>query len=247
MKVLIDADSLIYSGSHKRGPDEAVQYLHEKIDQITERTEADEYALFLTLGPSFRNKIKTYKSNRTRERKSPVHYYLREYMISILEANYQDGVEADDLVVYWHRKDEDNTIIASPDKDITNIVKKSYNYQKDEVIERNDREVEELFWKQMLTGDSSDGVQGIPGMGPKGADKHIEKWLYQDRMGYSEITLLAYHLAYPDEYTAFEKFQQTYKQLKILERDTHFEINKLELPAEPKYNKAKHERKELFD
>jgi len=37
MIALIDADSLIYSASYKRTPDEAVLYLTDRIDQICER------------------------------------------------------------------------------------------------------------------------------------------------------------------------------------------------------------------
>lgn len=223
MIALIDADSLIYSAEYNRGPDEAVQYINDKLDEILERTECDNAALFLTMGKTFRNEVKSYKSSRPKGRKSPCFYYVREYLISVKNANWQDNVEADDLVIYWHYKDKENTRVVSPDKDVKNMTSFSYDYRKNEIFENPDTEL--LFWEQMLTGDSADGVKGIPGIGPAKTEKLLENVTDYGILVFSE------YLKHFGSYEGVQQFYDAYKQLYILNEDKHFQRHGLSLPT----------------
>ena len=70
----------------------------------------------------------------------------------------------------------DSYVVCSPDKDVLKQVPGShYNYQKMEWVHTSDEDAEAFLWKQTLMGDSTDGIPGIPGLGPKTADKLIDE------------------------------------------------------------------------
>ena len=90
--------------------------------------------------------------------------------------------EADDLIGIWSNPDR---IVVSIDKDMLQLPCTHYNPHR-----RTWQTVEEFdglkfFYKQILTGDSADNIQGIYGVGPKKADKILadcktEKELYEE-------------------------------------------------------------------
>ena len=51
---------------------------------------------------------------------------------------------------------------------------KHYNYGKAEFVEVDKTQALTFLWKQMLMGDSTDGIQGIPKVGPKTADTWLK-------------------------------------------------------------------------
>lgn len=233
MIALIDADSLIYSTSYKRTPDEAVLNLSDRIDDICEKLEVNEYAIFLTIGKTFRHDINSYKSNRPTDRKLPVFYYIKEILRQ--DANYTIGVEADDLVTYWAYKSS-NHIACSPDKDVINTNLKCYNYNKNEFINNTDEEISYNFWKQMLTGDSSDGILGLPGVGPKTSDKWFQKVLLNLKTGKDSVTIeqlvLSKYLEHLGFSNGMKKFYENFKQLYILRNEEDFKNNGIEAPKQ---------------
>ena len=169
---LIDADSLIYFEMGKPTLEEALEGIDSRINQMLIETKATYYAGFLTSGKCFRYdvaKSRPYKGNRKYGDKPIIFPAIKEYLrqkwgcISIPE------LEADDLVSIHHNNE--NTLICSPDKDVLyQNPGTHYNYGKAEIIETTDVEAEIFLWKQMLMGDSTDGIQGIPNIGPKKAD-----------------------------------------------------------------------------
>ena len=48
-----------------------------------------------------------------------------------------------------------------------------YNYGKAETVVVDEVKAAKFLWKQMLMGDSTDGITGIPKVGPKTADKWL--------------------------------------------------------------------------
>lgn len=234
MIALIDADSLIYSCSYKRTPDESIENYHQRIDDIVETTEANKYALFLTIGKTFRHKvINSYKSNRPRDWKTPVFYYLKHYILSQSGANYQEGVEADDLVSYWSRQLE-NAIVCSPDKDVIYSNKKCYNYNKNEIIVNSEEQIDKFFWKQMLMGDSSDNIAGIPGTGDKISDRILKKVETSLKLGKSDLNyrhiVLDKYIEHYGLSQGIHKFNINFRQLYLLKTDNDFINNYFSIP-----------------
>ena len=175
---LIDGDSLIYYEMNKPTLEEALESLDGRLHQMFEQTGATKYAGFLTSGRCFRYaaaKSKPYKGNRKYGDKPIIFPALKEYLrqewnfISISE------LEADDLVSVYH--DPLKTVICSPDKDVLYQNKVlNYNYGKGEFVEVDENDALRFLWKQVLMGDSTDGIMGIPKVGPKTA----EGWLKEE-------------------------------------------------------------------
>ena len=179
---LIDGDSLIYYEMNKPTLEEALQGIDTRIRHMLEQCKANKYAGFLTAGNCFRYaaaKTKPYKGNRKYANKPIIFPAIKEYLrqewnfISIPE------LEADDLVSIFHNPEE--TVICSPDKDVLyQNIGVHYNYGKAEFVTIDENEATTFLWKQMLMGDSTDGIQGIPKVGPKTADSWLKNITPQD-------------------------------------------------------------------
>jgi hypothetical protein len=161
------------------------------LESVLEATEATDYRLFLTGHSNFRDKIavtREYKGNRDVLHK-PRHYEeIKKYLINVWDAKVVEGMEADDamgmhqysdLINYEYEKDCGdnytevwaNTIIASLDKDMNMIPGWHYNWRKKEKYWVGEEEAKLNFYKQLLTGDPTDNIQGCPKIGEKTAEK----------------------------------------------------------------------------
>jgi hypothetical protein len=174
---LIDADSLIYYEMGKETLEEALAGIDSRIIQMLEITGATSYAGFLTEGRCFRYAIaknRPYKGNRKNGDKPIIFPAIREYLKQKWNCKVIRALEADDFVSVYHNGPED-TVICSPDKDVLyQNAGAHYNYGKGELISVNHQSATRFLWKQVLMGDSTDGIEGIPKVGEKTADKLLE-------------------------------------------------------------------------
>ena len=172
---LIDGDSLIYFEMGKPTLEDAIDSLDHRLHEMIDRCGADRYAGFLTIGKCFRYKeakTREYKGNRKHGNKPIIFYALKEYLKQEWKFEYIPELEADDLVAVYTNE---NTMICSPDKDVLYQVKGThYNYRTADFVETTEVEAEIFLWKQMLMGDPTDGIPGLPKVGPKTADKLLE-------------------------------------------------------------------------
>jgi hypothetical protein len=230
---LIDGDSLIYYEMGKPTLEEALISLDGRLHQMFEKTNATKYAGFLTAGRCFRYeaaKTKPYKGNRKYGAKPIIFPAIKEYLrqewnfISIPE------LEADDLVSIFHTDPFGTTVICSPDKDVLYQNRGlHYNYGKAESIMVDEVESIRFLWKQMLMGDSTDGIQGIPKVGPKTADI----WLKD--IGREEMPMFVLN-KYIEKFgyaAGISKFAETFKLVYILKdrsdvlREVNIELEQL--------------------
>ncbi len=141
---------------------------------------------------TFRNALyDQYKANRTAPPEDLVPQFdlirqaTRAFNLPCVE---MEGYEADDLIATYARQAEalgaDVTIISS-DKDLMQLVTKNvhmYDAMKDrqisipDVIEKWGVGPEKMIDLQAMTGDSTDNVPGIPGIGPKTAAQLLETY-----------------------------------------------------------------------
>lgn len=129
--------------------------------------------LYLTGPGNYRDDIATiqpYKGNRDTTHKPKYYKEIKEYLVNKWGAVVVEGREADDALGcdQWNAE-RDTTVIVSIDKDLDNIPGWHYNWRKKEVYYVDDEEADIKFWTQALTGDATDHIQGIPGIGPKKA------------------------------------------------------------------------------
>lgn len=141
---------------------------------------------------TFRNELyPDYKANRTAPPEDLIPQFglirqaTRAFNLPCIE---KEGFEADDLIATYARiaaeAGGDVTIVSS-DKDLMQLVTPSvsmYDSMKDkqisipEVIEKWGVPPEKMIDLQSLTGDSTDNVPGIPGIGPKTAAQLLEEF-----------------------------------------------------------------------
>lgn len=141
---------------------------------------------------TFRNELyDLYKANRTAPPEDLVPQFglireaTRAFNLPCIET---EGFEADDIIATYARQAEaigaDVTIISS-DKDLMQLVTANvhmYDAMKDkqigipDVIEKWGVGPEKMIDLQAMTGDSTDNVPGIPGIGPKTAAQLLEEY-----------------------------------------------------------------------
>ena len=170
---LIDADSLIYYEMGKETLEIALDGIDSRINQMLQITGATHYAGFLTQGKCFRYKVaknRPYKGNRKYGDKPIIFPAIKEYLKQKWGCTVITQLEADDLVSVFHK--DKTTIICSPDKDVLyQNIGSHYNYGKAELVVVTKLDAIRFLWKQVLMGDSTDGIEGLPKVGPKTADK----------------------------------------------------------------------------
>lgn len=133
-----------------------IEALEGWVEFISRKLMVEKSKLIVSGSNNFRYEVSSeYKSNRKKEK--PRNFQeLRDYAIRFMGAIEAVG-EADDLIGILH---DENSIIVSIDKDLLSLGGKYYNFVKDEFLEIEDGE--KYFWIQMLCGDVTDGVRGVP-------------------------------------------------------------------------------------
>lgn len=154
------------------------------ISQIMENTGVNKMRIYLsgksdgtkypTENKNFRYaiaKTKPYKGNRASMKRPQFLNHIYDYMIEHKNAIVVDGYEADDAIA------TDMTLYKAIhcgiDKDILQIPGLHYNYVKEEWQEVTYEEAELTLYRQILMGDSSDNIPGLPRFGVKTAEAHI--------------------------------------------------------------------------
>lgn len=180
-KLLIDADYLIYAigfTCEDVSESTAKNRLVETLENLVYvHLKADSYEAFLTGKGNFRYDIaKTvpYKGNRKDAAKPPYYQELRDHMVKRLGAVVVEGQEADDEVAIRMTKEPDTYTLVGVDKDLLQIPGWHFNPSKDLEQYVNEFEAYKSFCLQLLTGDRTDNIPGLQGVGPKKAEKALK-------------------------------------------------------------------------
>lgn len=183
MKCLIDADIILWRASAlKRTSKQNTEYLAGKaIHDVMEATKASSYMLYFTGSNNFRKEINpNYKANRKDVQLPEFYQAAKEYLMTHYDFEIAHGCEADDLLgiaqtqALRSEHQTDNTIICSLDKDLQQIPGWHYSWKlthggevvRDERIwEVEKLEATQFLYKQMLIGDNTDNIFGVPRIG----------------------------------------------------------------------------------
>ncbi len=224
MKLLVDADITLYQACNDAereicwDPDGerniwsldtdlsvAKEIFSRKIEQYKAWTGVEDALLVFSSRHNFRKTIVStdYKANRQGGRKPLGYNEVKLWARDLYETDERDGLEADDLIAWYATEYPGEYTIVSLDKDFFTIpgdffrVSPKGQHKKYE-ISRVD--AQKYFYKQVLTGDATDGYYGVPGFGSKTA----EKWL--DKYGYTwDSVVSAYKSKGLDEETALRE------------------------------------------
>ena len=137
--------------------------------RILETTGSDSYECYLTGSNNFRYTVDSeYKANRRGKLAPRYRQDANGYLVTEFGARVTDGYESDDAlgVAQMCATDPGSTIICSIDKDLKQIPGHHYNWRKNEFDFVTPLDGLRLFYRQLLTGDTTDNVPGVGGIGP---------------------------------------------------------------------------------
>lgn len=257
---LIDGSSYVYRAFYalpalttsKGFPTNAIYGFLNMLKKILKKDQPGYLAVaFDHKAPTFRHK--TYREYKITRKPTPealkiqlpvLKEIISAYGIPIFEV---PGYEADDVLAYLAVRAKDlgfKPVIVSSDKDILQVVKEGvivYNPQKD--IYFDSQKVEEIYGVKphqfadflALTGDQTDNIPGVPGIGEKTARELINKFESIDKI-FANIDKLPTKVRKAIEENG-EKLQLS-RELAELNLDIVLEVNweKLVL-GEPDYKK----------
>lgn len=133
---------------------------------IMESTRCTKHKVYLSKGKCFRDAIATmkeYKGNRKNAPK-PWHYDdIRKYLIEHYGAVEYSSIEADDALALAMN---DHTILCSIDKDLLQVPGHHYNWVLNQKILITPDVGKKKLALQAITGDSTDNIPGVKGIGP---------------------------------------------------------------------------------
>lgn len=176
MLAIVDADTIYYRAAFKMNKLEIRKAINTVMLDIEAQCFADNMKVAIKGWGNFRKDLyPKYKSNRvTKDDLKEYLNYGHQYMKEKYDAVQADGMEADDLVSIWAyeaRELEIPFVICGIDKDLKQIPGNHYNYNKQvhEFVDDDNANLNLML--QCLTGDTSDNIPGIKGIGPKKASK----------------------------------------------------------------------------
>jgi len=191
-----------------------------------------------------------YKGNRKErpdwyKEKAPI---IEDYLVS--EWGFVrgfDGYEADDFCASLYTTFTElghRAILVHTDKDMNQLAGEHFNPVKKMVYDVYESEAFFNLYKQIIMGDSTDNIKGIPGWGEKAAEKALAGCVRgMKEQAYMSDCLAAYCQAYGSIDKAITEFYANYKLCRLETRLqlTDFESDPLhgyDLEANQDYNKA---------
>lgn len=158
----------------------AYQNVRTLVEKIQTATDVDDFdtAMFLSpdSGGNFRYDIATtrpYKGNRDTAHRPTYEKDIRAFIIENWDTQVAIGEEADDLLGIAQTADPEGTIIATIDKDLNQIPGLKYNFVEDRIYNITPEQAIYNFHIQLMSGDMTDNIPGLPGIGPGKAAKAL--------------------------------------------------------------------------
>lgn len=203
---LIDADTLVYEAARAHEVevkwdddlwtlhcefDPARAQLDDTVADLMEKVKADEVVMALSdyTDPWRKRVMPTYKANRKDVRRPIVFRPLREYVHENYRTYQRPGLEGDDIlgILLTHPKIiPGDKVVVSIDKDMKTLPGEHYRMRKGEHFTITTAEADYWHLYQALTGDSTDGYAGCPGIGPKSAAKLLDPFMDDDRKKFED-------------------------------------------------------------
>jgi 5'-3' exonuclease len=202
---LIDADIPVYAINCVYYTDFDVCYnaYKKKLREIEEAVFVDHSLIAIAGSFNYRDEIyPEYKGKRSKnpERTNFV-YRIREQAIADGIAIPADGRETDDLIRIWAEEamgTGEEYIICSGDKDLFCIPGRHYLIRSEKIVNVSAKEAEKHYWEQILQGDSTDNIPGLPGIGPTKARAMLANC--ESHEDYEKVVMDQYKKYYGDEW-----------------------------------------------
>lgn len=152
----------------------AIKHLEESVASIYEATGISTVVMALTSPDNWRNDVlPTYKQNRANVRRPMLLPFIREYITKNYPFKLKPRLEGDDILGIQATRMK-NTIVISLDKDMKTIPGTHFHLGRRELFIVSPEEADYNHMLQTLTGDTTDGYAGCPGVGPVTAKKLLD-------------------------------------------------------------------------
>lgn len=174
--VMVDGD-VRWERKEDLGKDLAIDACKATMDSIKINTEPSSIQVFLSGRNNFRYDIavtKPYKGNRDYLPKPKYLRDCREYLIGEYGATVCNGIEADDGIGIASSELGDRSFVCTIDKDLDQLTGWHYNWVKDLVYRVSAKDAAFRLYSQLLTGDSTDNIPGLAGIGEAKAARILE-------------------------------------------------------------------------
>jgi DNA polymerase-1 len=168
---------------------EAQIMFNELLDIKRHQAQCDKFTLCWTADQNFRKEIEvTYKGNRAgNHRRKPVGYQtIRRWAEQQFPSECWHKLEGDDVLGILGTRHPDKCVIWSGDKDLKQIP--GLHLDNSGAINHiTQLEADVFFYRQILTGDTTDGYPGCPGVGPKTAEKLLPSESFQEASAWRTV------------------------------------------------------------
>lgn len=168
-------DALVWSRKELQPVENALQITKSVMEKISTKWPNSIVQVYLSGERNFRDNlwtVKKYKGNR--DTPKPTHLgAVREYLSTTWFATTSNNQEADDDIGISAGAD---TVVVSTDKDLDQIPGWHYNWVKDEVYYVTEGDALQFKWEQVISGDSTDNIPGLPGYGPVKARAYLDEY-----------------------------------------------------------------------
>ena len=150
--------------------------VHKFLNSITEKLKNPDVLIVFSPRTNFRYRLfPAYKAGRKGKRKPMGMKSIKEWCFQEFNCIEAENMEADDYIGIVCTENPADYIAVSGDKDFATLPITWYNHLKDEMKTTSKEESIYNHLRQTLTGDTVDGYSGVKGVGPKTADKILEK------------------------------------------------------------------------
>ena len=225
MKLHIDADYLAYSvGFAVQNEDKTVEPLDHvlstvkrAISALVEAVPNEGHQLYLTGSNNFRLELfPEYKANRVTE-KPLMYHVIRDYMVERWGAVVVEGMEADDAVAIAITEQPEDCLV-SMDKDLMTVpgIHLHPKRLQEGFFTVSAEEAIVAFYRQLLTGDTSDN---IPGIGDVSRELKEKYGIPPGRRGFGPASAEAVIPAGLAEAECFRRVRECYNNDAILLRN----------------------------
>lgn len=174
------------------------------LDKMLEATFATGYVMAMKSEHNFRKDLyPEYKMNRHSD-PSKMNIFvpiIRQLSINSEMAIEAVGMEADDLIRIWATEAEaagDPYVVCSIDKDLDCIPGTHFSMKYNEIYQVTKEQGMRHYYEQLLKGDQTDNIPGIPGVGPVKATKMLADCGTEEAM--QEVVVSNYLAVFGDDW-----------------------------------------------
>lgn len=158
----------------------ALNVINHLMHTIIDAIQPEQAIVYLTGKDNFRDRLAAIKEYKVDRKDKPKPFYYKEAR-EFIQRNWHgvvvDNCEADDacsILQHSCLQEGIDSVIATIDKDLQQVPGWNYNFDKHILKYIPEEEADRFFYMQLLAGDRTDCIPGIPGVAEKTALKLLE-------------------------------------------------------------------------